>query len=136
MEKSPCMCRVLTRNQKSKKKTTMKNQLHGLLIRGCGLRIILLIAFCLLLAVNSFAALLYVNAANPTPAFPYDTWGKVATDIQTAVDAASSGDHVVVTNGVYNSGEKITPGYAISNRVLIDKSITVQSISGPENTII
>jgi len=114
----------------------MKNQLHGLRIRGCGLRIILLTAFCLLLAVNSFAALLYVNAENPTPVFPYDTWGKAATDIQTAVDAASFGNHVIVTNGVYNSGEKITPGYAISNRVLIDKSITVQSISGPENTII
>ena len=82
---------------------------HRLRTTGYGSRIILLTAFCLLLAVNSFAAFLYVNAANPTPAFPYDTWEKAATDIQTAVDAATPGDHVIVTNGVYSVGETITP---------------------------
>ncbi len=78
----------------------------------------------------------YVNAANLTPAPPYDTWEKAAKDIQTAVDAASNYDHVIVTNGVYSIGETITPGYELSNRVVITKNITVRSVNGPENTII
>ena len=78
----------------------------------------------------------YVNAANPTPQWPYDTWEKAAADIQTAVDAASNYDHVIVTNGVYSIGESITPGHALSNRIVITKKITVRSVNGPENTII
>ncbi len=78
----------------------------------------------------------YVNAASATPAHPYATWATAATNIQTAIDAASAGDHVIVTNGVYNSGERITPGFSLSNRVLITKNIVLRSVNGPKNTII
>ena len=78
----------------------------------------------------------YVNADSITPAHPYATWATAATDIQTAIDAASGGDHIIVTNGVYDSGERITPGFSLSNRVLITKNIILRSVNGPENTII
>ncbi len=91
---------------------------------------------CTIISAAPVYDYLYVNAANPTPAPPYDTWEKAATDIQTAVNAASNYDHVIVTNGVYSIGERITPGHALSNRVVITKRITVRSVNGPENTII
>ncbi len=81
-------------------------------------------------------ASLYVNAASATPAHPYSSWETAATDIQTAIDAASAGDHIIVTNGVYNFGKRITPGFSLSNRVLITKNIILRSVNGPENTII
>ena len=80
--------------------------------------------------------ILYVNAANLTPVPPFDTWEKAAPTIQTAIDAASAKDHIIVTNGVYDMGRRITPGYALSNRVLITNNITVRSVNGPEGTII
>ena len=78
----------------------------------------------------------YVDAANLSPVPPFDTWAKAAPTIQAAVDAASAKDHIIVTNGVYNVGRRITPGYMLSNRVLITKDITVRSVNGPEGTII
>ena len=62
--------------------------------------------------------------------------GNYYTDIQSAVDAASAGDLVLVSNGVYNTGERVTPGYVLSNRVVILENITVHSVSGPANAII
>ncbi len=62
--------------------------------------------------------------------------GNYYTDIQSAVNASSAGDLVLVSNGVYNSGGGLTPGYVLTNRVVIINNITVRSVSGPENTII
>ena len=80
----------------------------------------------------------YVNKANTTPAYPYNGWSTAATNIQDAVDVASQikNSLVLVTNGIYDTGETVTPGYFSSNRVVITKSIIVKSVNGPENTII
>ena len=81
----------------------------------------------------------YVNKSNTTPLYPYDSWSKAATNIQDAVAAAGpyiKHSLVLVTNGVYDSGETVTPGYSCSNRVVITKDIVVKSVNGPENTII
>ena len=43
---------------------------------------------------------------------------------------------VWVTNGVYNSGGAVTPGYSLSNRVVITENITVSSVNGPLVTTI
>jgi len=64
---------------------------------------------------------------------PYATWATAATNIQDAVDAASSGDTVWVTNGLYRTGGAFASG--VSNRVSL-AHITVRSVNGPSFTTI
>src|SRR6185503_17477324 len=77
----------------------------------------------------------YVNIHHSDPVPPFLTWATAATNIQDAIDAAQSGDTVLVTNGVYAAG--VQPGYtSTSNRVVINKPLTVRSVSGPGQTLI
>ncbi len=78
----------------------------------------------------------YVWTNSPSPASPFTNWTHAAHTIQDAVDTASDGDRVWVTNGVYNTGGAVTPGYVLSNRVCIAKAVSVQSVNGPSNTFI
>ncbi len=64
------------------------------------------------------------------------SWATAFKTIQEGVSAAVDGDTVLVTNGVYDAGSTITPGYSLRNRVCITNSILVQSVNGPEGTII
>lgn len=77
----------------------------------------------------------FVNAANPNPATPYLSWGTAATTIQDAIDASVNGDTVTVTDGVYQAGGRVVFG-AMTNRVVIDKAIAVQSVNGAAATVI
>ncbi len=85
--------------------------------------------------VDATATVRYVdlNCTNATP--PYATWSTAATNIQDAVDAASAGDFIVVSNGTYSNGGRAVYGIA-TNRVTIDKAVTVQSINGSVVTVI
>jgi len=74
-----------------------------------------------------------VNSANPIP--PYSSWTTAATNIQDAVDASSTGDQILVTNGVYQTGGKSIDGL-ITNRVSLNKAVTLQSVNGPMVTVI
>jgi len=87
------------------------------------------------MTVAASAATRYVNLNNPAPVAPYTSWATAATDIQAAVDAAVAGDEIVVTNGTYASGGRAVYG-AMTNRVAIDKAVTVRSVNGPLVTII
>lgn len=64
--------------------------------------------------------------------YPYDTWGNAATNIQTAVNVATNGDTVLVTNGTYR-GSGLAEYEPV---VLITNNITVTSVNGPDVTIV
>jgi len=90
---------------------------------------------CFLWLNSGTAAVLYVNQGNPVPATPYNSWSAAATNIQDAVDAASAGDTILVTNGTYNSGTRIAPDGS-TNRVWVGAAITLQSVNGSAGTLI
>jgi len=77
----------------------------------------------------------YVSVASRGPSPPYANWDTAASDIQSAVDVAVAGDTVLVTNGIYIFGGRAVFG-TMTNRVAIDRPINVQSINGPEVTLI
>ena len=90
--------------------------------------------------VDSGSLISYVWTNSPSPAPPYTNWATAALTIQDAVDSVSNGLTelwvILVTNGVYNVGGAVTPGYALSNRVCITKPLTIRSLNGPDVTII
>ncbi|HKW29168.1 MAG TPA: choice-of-anchor Q domain-containing protein [Verrucomicrobiae bacterium] len=75
-----------------------------------------------------------MNCTNPVS--PYTNWITAATSIQDAVDAAPPHALILVTNGVYTAGGRAMTG-DLTNRVALNKPmLTLQSIGGPNVTII
>lgn len=91
--------------------------------------------FALLVSSNCFATIRFVDAASPSPVAPYTNWAGAAHVIQDAVDASQSGDTLIVTNGIYNTGGRVIHG-TVTNRAAIDKPISVQSVNGASVTFI
>ena len=90
----------------------------------------IILSLIILLTGRSPAATLYVATNSPGPAAPYASWATAATNIQTAVNTASAGDFILVSNGVYQTGS--TSG----SRVYVNKALTLQSVNGPAATVI
>lgn len=107
---------------------------HAVLSRSTAIWTTLLTS--LLLVARADAAFLYVNVSNAVPVAPYTNWLSAATNIQEAVDYASVGDTVLVSNGVYAVGGSKAFNGLLTNRVTVTKPITVQSVNGPWVTTI
>src|SRR6266550_1786950 len=89
----------------------------------------------LAVAGSALAAMRYVDVNSAIPAPPYTNWATAARTIQAAVDAAAAGDEIVVTNGIYATGGRTVALYE-TNRVVVDKPLTLRSVNGPQFTAI
>jgi len=76
-------------------------------------------------ANNLFAATNYVSKTGGHIS-PFVSWANAATNIQDAVDIASSSNIVLVNDGTYYPAEQIT----------VTNNITVKSVNGPEKTFV
>ena len=78
----------------------------------------------------------YVAADSGHPLPPYTSWETAATNIQNAIDAATvAGALILATNGIYSTGGRAVRN-TVTNRVALTKPVTVQSINGPDVTVI
>jgi hypothetical protein len=102
----------------------------------CSLRFLLFNACTKTLAVGLLlAGVHYVNVGSTNATPPYTNWATAATNIQDAVDAAVAGEEIVVTNGIYANAGRSVDGVT-SNRVAVDKALSLRSVNGPQSTMI
>lgn len=85
-------------------------------------------------SLNTTNVIHYVNIAGSNPEPPYLSWSTAATNIQDAVDAAFTGDQVMVTNGTYTFANRVTS--VTTNCVVATNAISISSVSGAGQTII
>jgi hypothetical protein len=74
---------------------------------------------------TAHAATRFVDLNAPHPSSPYSSWTTAARNIQAAVDAASDGDLILITNGVYRA----------SSAVVINKAITLRSVGSEVTSV-
>jgi hypothetical protein len=74
-------------------------------------------------------------ATNGNDAAAGTNWATAKQTIQAGIDAAGIGDTVLVSNGVYATGGRAWPGLT-GNRIVLDKAVRVESLTGPVDTIV
>lgn len=73
---------------------------------------------------------LHVAAGNNNAAAPYLSWATAAARIQDAIDAAAPGDSILVADGNYATGGRVS-GHAGASRIIADFPVTLRSVNGP-----
>src|SRR5437899_10127759 len=89
----------------------------------------------LLFLLRASGAVHYVDPGSAGPVPPFSDWSTAATNIQDAVDAAGPGDQVLVTDGSYFAGSRVSND-GTTNRVAVTNAITLQSVNGAAVTTI
>lgn len=72
----------------------------------------------------------YVNVSNAAPAAPYTNWAMAATAIQPAIDAAASGDEILVAPGTYSltgTEVNIPPGKALTLSSTLSRAAVIDA---------
>ncbi len=118
-------------HQESRRVSKGRSKLAACRLLPAGILVSLGGLFVLTTAAGAATRCVNVNSAAPAP--PYTTWATAATNIQDAVDVAATGDEILVTNGVYQTGARV---YGMSNRVAVTKALVLQSVNGPGVTSI
>lgn len=95
------------------------------------MKMIYLIVFCFVSSI-AVADTHYVSLTGNNTS-PYNTWTKASRNIRDAVLVASSGDTVLVNDGVYDKNTAIMNGCIVSCN---DDSILIKSLNGPSKTTI
>jgi hypothetical protein len=98
-------------------------------------RFVAKLSVTLFFTLNALGAVHYVDPNSPAPTPPYSSWSTAAINIQDAVDAAAPGDQVLVTDGTYQTGNRVSPDGA-TNRVVVTNAVTLLSVNGSSMTII
>ncbi len=88
-------------------------------------KIIIALFLIIFVSQNLFATTNYVSKTGGHVS-PFLTWANAATNIQAAVDVASTGDIVFINDGTYYP----------ENQITVAKNITVKSVNGAEKTIV
>ena len=91
-------------------------------------RFLFVVCALILLTTSSFAITRYVSPTGGNTS-PYTNWTDAATSIQSAINACTNGDVVMVTNGTYSTGGVAVYG-TMTNRIAITNAITVKSVNG------
>ncbi len=101
-----------------------------------GLCLLLLVCF-VSFVVPAFGDTHYVST-NGLHQTPFTNWVTAASNIQAAINVCSTGDTVLVSNGVYRKGgvAGYPKGSSLTNRVAIHRAVTVLSVNGPAVTVI
>ena len=71
-----------------------------------------------------------------SPQAPYDTWATAATNIQVAVNAASAGETIWVSNGTYKATGVGTVAAGVTTMVYLATNVILRSVNGPDVTIL
>jgi parallel beta-helix repeat protein len=99
-------------------------------------RLVLALVGAVLLSTSALATTYYVDATQSGDSANGLTWETAKQTIQAAADLAVDGDTVMVADGTYATGSVIPPDDTWPCRVYTDQAITLESVNGPEFTII
>jgi len=83
------------------------------------------ISMLIVSSFNIFSATNYVSKTGDNIS-PYTSWSNAANNIQAAINVASSGDLILVNDGIYYP----------ASRIYVTNGVTVKSVNGAEKTII
>jgi len=78
------------------------------------------------LGAYEFHGIRYVDVNSPVQSDPYLSWNTASRTLQAAINAATSGDLILVATGVYS----------IASTVNVSKQVTLRSVAGPATTIL